>query len=75
MSNQSLKLPIWRTTIAGYRDGIGALFRDGKLFRYFIYASALTLILMGGQLYVNLGDAWMSRSETSLVARFIQIEG
>jgi hypothetical protein len=60
-----LELPIWRTVIAGYRDGIGALFRDGKLFRYFIYASALTLILTGGHLYLELGDSLISRPATS----------
>jgi hypothetical protein len=64
MNDPSLKLPIWQTAISGYGDGIGALFRDGRLFRYFIYASALTLILIGGQLYVSLGDAWMSEPKT-----------
>lgn len=64
MSHPSLEVPIWRTVIAGYRDGIGALFRDGKLLRYFIYASALTLILIGGQLYVGLDASWMSGPET-----------
>jgi hypothetical protein len=64
MNDQSLKLPIWQTAISGYGDGVGALFRDGKLFRYFIYASALTLILIGGHLYVTLGDAWLSESKT-----------
>ncbi len=65
MNDQSLELPVWRTVIAGYRDGVGALFRDGRLFRYFIYASALTLILMGGRLYVELDGSLTSGSETS----------
>ncbi|MGH6928568.1 MAG: hypothetical protein ACREEV_09650, partial [Dongiaceae bacterium] len=41
------------------------MFRDGKLLRYFIYASALTLSLTGGQLYVELGVSWTSGPETS----------
>ncbi len=56
------ELPIWRTVVAGHRDGIGALFRDGKLFRYFVYASALNLILLGGQLYIGLGESPITES-------------
>jgi hypothetical protein len=63
MSQRSLKLPIWGTAVAGYRDGIGALLRDGKLFRYFIYASALMVVLSAGQLYVELGGSLIPGAE------------
>jgi hypothetical protein len=44
-------IPIWRTVMTAYRQGIGALFRDGALFRYFIYASLLSLLTYGINLY------------------------
>jgi hypothetical protein len=44
-------IPIWRTSVAAYRLGLGAVFRDWVVFRYFIYASALTFVLMGVQIY------------------------
>lgn len=65
MSHLSPELPIWRTVIAGYREGIGVLFRDGRLLRYFIYASALTFIITGAQLYVELEGSWMPGPETT----------
>lgn len=37
--------------MAAYRLGIGALFGDGALFRYFVYASLLSLAVVGLQLY------------------------
>jgi hypothetical protein len=71
MNDESLKLPIWQTAISGYGDGISVLFRDGKLFRYFIYASALTLVLIGGQLYVSLGYAWTSQTPAAQMTNLI----
>ncbi|HZF34590.1 MAG TPA: hypothetical protein VE914_12380 [Candidatus Angelobacter sp.] len=46
-------IPIWRTVVAAYRAGLGAMFGDGALFRYFIYiyASLLSLIVLGLNLY------------------------
>ena len=43
------EVPIWRTVMAGYRAGIGVLVRDGARFRYFIYASALCMPIVGIQ--------------------------
>ena len=44
-------IPIWRTVVAAYRLGIGALFRDGALFRYFIYASLISLVVLSLNFY------------------------
>jgi hypothetical protein len=44
-------IPIWRTVVAGYRLGIGVLFSDGALFRYFVYASLLSLPVVNFQTY------------------------
>lgn len=44
-------IPIWRTVVTAYRHGVGALFRDGALFRYFIYASLLSLVIFGLHIY------------------------
>lgn len=47
------KIPIWRTVVAAYRLGIGAVFSNGALFRYFIYASLLSLGILALQLYLT----------------------
>ncbi|MGE0117322.1 MAG: hypothetical protein AB7S71_03925 [Dongiaceae bacterium] len=47
------EVPIWRTVAAGYRAGISVLVRDGALFRYFIYASVLSLPIVGIQYVVE----------------------
>jgi hypothetical protein len=59
------ELPIWRTAMAGYRDGLAALFRDGKLFRYFVYASVLSLFLFAGQ-FAGQFDVAVGASPASL---------
>ena len=51
MNDPHPTIPIWRTVAAAYRLGIGALFGDGALFRYFVYASLLSLAVVGLQLY------------------------
>lgn len=51
MDSQSPTIPIWRTAAAAYRSGVGALFSHGALFRYFIYASLLCVVLLGIQVY------------------------
>lgn len=51
MDSQPPIIPIWRTVASGYRLGIGALLGDGALFRYFVYASLLSLPILGLQLY------------------------
>lgn len=51
MDHQPPTIPIWRTAVAAYRLGIGALFGHGALFRHFIYASLLCLALLGLQIY------------------------
>lgn len=71
MDDPGLALPIWRTVVAGYREGIGALLRDGTMFRYFIYASALILVLAAGQLYVGMGQASMSGAAALLTGLLI----
>lgn len=68
MNHLSPELPIWRTVISGYRDGIRTLLGDGRLFRYFIYASAMTFMLVGAQLYVDMGGSWMSGPEPAMQA-------
>jgi hypothetical protein len=52
------EVPIWRTVAAGYRTGISVLVRDGALFRYFIYASVLSLPIVGIQYVVQEGGTW-----------------
>ncbi len=49
---------IWRTVSAGYRAGISVLVRDGALFRYFTYASVLSLPIVGIQYVVQEGGTW-----------------
>jgi len=51
MNDPHPTIPIWRTVTAAYRLGIGALFGDGALFRYFIYASLLSLAVLSLQFY------------------------
>jgi len=51
MSDTRPTIPIWRTVTAAYRTGIGCLFRDGALFRYFLYASLLTASVFALHLY------------------------
>ena len=51
MNDSHPTIPIWRTAVAGYRLGLGALFGDGALFRYFVYASLLSLPVVNFQLY------------------------
>jgi len=51
MNDPHPTIPIWRTVAAAYRLGIGALFGDGALFRYFVYASLLSLAVLSLQFY------------------------
>lgn len=51
MNEAQPTIPIWRTVMTAYRQGIGVLFRDGALFRYFIYATLLSLVIYGINLY------------------------
>src|SRR5215470_2514143 len=51
MSGAYPTIPVWRTVLAAYRLGIGAVFSSGALFRYFIYASLLSLAIFALQLY------------------------
>ncbi len=51
MNDPHPTIPIWRTAVAAYRLGLGALFRDGALFRYFVYASLLSLAVLSLQFY------------------------
>jgi len=51
MSGAYPTIPVWRTVLAAYRLGIGAVFSGGALFRYFIYASLLSLVILALELY------------------------
>lgn len=51
MSQTHSTIPIWRTVVIAYRQGIGVVFRDRALFRYFIYASLLCLATYGANIY------------------------
>jgi hypothetical protein len=53
MSDVHGKIPIWRTVVAAYRLGIGAVFSNGALFRYFIYASLLSLVILALQFFLT----------------------
>jgi len=52
-SGPDRKIPIWRTAVAAYRLGIGAVFSNGALFRYFIYASLFSLGILALQFYLT----------------------
>src|SRR5215510_5897519 len=45
------KVPIFRTAYDGYRLGIGAIFGNFAMFRYFVYGSVLWISLIGYEFY------------------------
>jgi hypothetical protein len=45
-------IPVWRTAKAAYRLGFGAVFGDFAMFRYFLYAGILALLVSAGHFYI-----------------------
>jgi len=45
-------VPVWQTAKAAYRLGLGAVFGDFAVFRYFLYAGGLALLVATGHFYL-----------------------
>jgi len=64
------KIPVWRTAYDAYRLGLGAIFSSGKMFRFFVYGSALSIAILMVQAYSML---WTFRYLDQLNADIIGI--
>jgi len=51
-------IPVWKTAVAGYRQGIGALLGGGILLRYLLYACVIGFAAVAARLYLLFIHPW-----------------